>query len=178
MVLMATVENSCYRARYYDPQTGRFVSEDPLEFRGNGPNFYDYAGNDSVDNVDPNGCGFIDCVKAIAELERALQELATREAENAAARKCDKGHDKAIEQAKNRVRNALAKARTCLPKEKLEQIWDRLKMLDQSLVNGIVNWLNTDPRQNWPWIYGPMPSTPGIPPPVLPPASVPVPIVP
>lgn len=166
------------RARYYDPQIGRWISEDPLEFGGNGPNFYAYAGNDPIVNLDPSGCGFIDCVKAIAELERALQELARREAENAAAEKCDKGHDKAIEQAKNRVRNALAKAKTCLPKEELEEIWDRLKMLDQNLVNGIVNWLNNDPRQNWPTIYGPVPTMPGIPPPVMPPAPVAIPVVP
>lgn len=37
-----------YRARYYDPSVGRFMSEDPIGFKG-GPNFYDYVGNDPVD---------------------------------------------------------------------------------------------------------------------------------
>jgi len=34
-----------YRARYFDPTTGRFLSEDPIRFEG-GINFYRYAGND------------------------------------------------------------------------------------------------------------------------------------
>ncbi len=52
-----------YRARYYNPQTGRFISEDPMGFRA-GPNFYAYAGDDPIDFIDPfgmdrgpNGCG-------------------------------------------------------------------------------------------------------------------------
>jgi RHS repeat-associated protein len=33
-----------YRARYYDPSTGRFLSEDPIRFRS-APNFYPYVHN-------------------------------------------------------------------------------------------------------------------------------------
>src|SRR5262249_11124672 len=40
-----------YRARYYDPASGRFVNEDPLQFSA-GPNFYAYAGNGPVNRVD------------------------------------------------------------------------------------------------------------------------------
>ena len=43
-----------YRARYYNPTTGRFLSEDPLGFRA-GPNFYAYAGDDPIDFKDPFG---------------------------------------------------------------------------------------------------------------------------
>lgn len=43
-----------YRARYYDPTTGRFVSEDPLGFRA-GPNFYAYVNNNPAVRVDPYG---------------------------------------------------------------------------------------------------------------------------
>jgi len=42
------------RARYYDPSSGRFVSEDPLRF-GGGKNFYSYAGNSPVIFADPSG---------------------------------------------------------------------------------------------------------------------------
>jgi RHS repeat-associated protein len=41
-----------YRARYYDPQIGRFISEDPVRA---GDNFYVYAGNDPIDFTDPWG---------------------------------------------------------------------------------------------------------------------------
>jgi RHS repeat-associated protein len=43
-----------YRARYYDPTIGRFISEDPLGF-GAGINFYAYAGNNPVNFNDPMG---------------------------------------------------------------------------------------------------------------------------
>src|SRR5271165_764367 len=43
-----------YRARYYDQNSGRFVSEDPIRSRG-GINFYAYSGNSPVNFVDPLG---------------------------------------------------------------------------------------------------------------------------
>jgi RHS repeat-associated protein len=42
------------RARYYDPQLGRFLSEDPIGVVG-GLNLYAYAGNDPVNLWDPSG---------------------------------------------------------------------------------------------------------------------------
>jgi RHS repeat-associated protein len=44
-----------YRARYYNPAIGRFLSEDPLGFAGSGANFYAYAGDDPIDFNDPFG---------------------------------------------------------------------------------------------------------------------------
>jgi len=43
-----------YRARYYDPKPGRFITEDPTDFAG-GVNFYQYAMNQPIDNSDPFG---------------------------------------------------------------------------------------------------------------------------
>jgi len=43
-----------YRARYYDPQIGRFLSEDPIGFHG-GSNFYAYVGNNPTNRIDPLG---------------------------------------------------------------------------------------------------------------------------
>jgi RHS repeat-associated protein len=43
-----------YRARWYDPQQGRFLSEDPAGFTA-GVNFYAYAGGNPVTRRDPTG---------------------------------------------------------------------------------------------------------------------------
>ena len=44
-----------YRARYYDPQVGRFLGEDPARFAGDKANFYTYVGNNSANHTDPTG---------------------------------------------------------------------------------------------------------------------------
>jgi uncharacterized protein RhaS with RHS repeats len=48
------------RARWYDPQLGRFVSEDPIGL-GGGINTYAYVGNSPVNATDPSGlrCGYM-----------------------------------------------------------------------------------------------------------------------
>jgi RHS repeat-associated protein len=43
-----------YRFRYYDPNSGRFLSEDPITFEG-GIDFYSYVRNHPSDYVDPFG---------------------------------------------------------------------------------------------------------------------------
>jgi RHS repeat-associated protein len=44
-----------YRARYYHPGLQRFISEDPIEFRGGDPNLYGYVRNNPINLVDPTG---------------------------------------------------------------------------------------------------------------------------
>jgi len=46
-----------YRARFFHPALGRFVSEDPLEFV-DGPNIYLYVGDHPLDAIDPQGLSF------------------------------------------------------------------------------------------------------------------------
>lgn len=43
-----------YRARYYDPSVGHFLSEDPVKFNG-GINFYRYVKNTPINLFDPFG---------------------------------------------------------------------------------------------------------------------------
>lgn len=44
-----------YRARYYDPKAGRFITKDPIGFGGGDVNLYAYVQNDPVNWVDPLG---------------------------------------------------------------------------------------------------------------------------
>jgi RHS repeat-associated protein len=46
-----------YRARYYDPKIGRFISEDPIGFESGDINIYRYVFNSPCNNVDPSGLG-------------------------------------------------------------------------------------------------------------------------
>ncbi|MDA8064621.1 MAG: DUF2380 domain-containing protein [Thermaerobacter sp.] len=56
-----------YRARYYDPGVGRFLSEDPLPSY----NPYPYAADDPVDYVDPSGAQTIDEYATLTEQDEA-----------------------------------------------------------------------------------------------------------
>jgi uncharacterized protein RhaS with RHS repeats len=64
-----------YCARYYEPQAGRFINEDPIRFKGSGVNFYTYVGDDPLSFADPFGLSPCkDCVayalrEVIAKLE-------------------------------------------------------------------------------------------------------------
>jgi RHS repeat-associated protein len=57
--------NYYYRARYYDPRTGRFLSEDPIGFASGDENLYRYVFNEPSNYADPlgYGVGFLDKVK-------------------------------------------------------------------------------------------------------------------
>jgi RHS repeat-associated protein len=56
MFCRSNIETSLYynRARYYDAQAGRFLSEDPLRFKST-HNFYPYVTNSPVGSTDPSG---------------------------------------------------------------------------------------------------------------------------
>ncbi|MCL5279871.1 MAG: hypothetical protein M1376_08210 [Planctomycetes bacterium] len=49
-----------YRARYYNPQIGRFLQTDPVGY-SNGMNWYAYCGNDPTTRCDPSGLAWEDC---------------------------------------------------------------------------------------------------------------------
>jgi len=47
-----------YRARYYSPALGRFISEDPIGFRG-GVNVYAFVGDNPISRIDPLGLDWL-----------------------------------------------------------------------------------------------------------------------
>ena len=56
-----------YRARYYSPSLGRFISEDPAGFAAGDPNLYRYVGGDPLNATDPSGLFvFVPCVAGAA----------------------------------------------------------------------------------------------------------------
>jgi RHS repeat-associated protein len=56
--------------RYYNPQTGRYITPDPIGLEG-GINLFAYTDNNPVNRVDPEGLSFLDWLK---EGYRKLQE--------------------------------------------------------------------------------------------------------
>ena len=54
-----------YRARYYNPDVGRFISEDPIGFGGQDANLYRYVGNNSVNYADPHGLRYRVCTRPV-----------------------------------------------------------------------------------------------------------------
>ena len=65
-----------YRARYYDLNVGRFVSEDPSGLSG-GVNFYAYVHNNPVNFRDPLGLYTLKGFPADKEIEmrRAIEDV-------------------------------------------------------------------------------------------------------
>jgi RHS repeat-associated protein len=82
-----------YRARYYDPQLGRFISEDPVDY-GNGLTGYAYVLSNPANLVDPSGLtaqDLLPCGGACPpSVEQARQETCANAAKipDAAARQC------------------------------------------------------------------------------------------
>ena len=54
-----------YRARYYDPVAGRFISKDPIGFAGGDVNLYGYVQNNPINWIDPYGLSAADALKGL-----------------------------------------------------------------------------------------------------------------
>jgi hypothetical protein len=66
-----------YRARYYNPTTGRFLSEDPMGFAGSGMNLYAYASENPLRFNDPWGLCIATLNKAAQFVSNCMSSAAT-----------------------------------------------------------------------------------------------------
>ncbi len=64
-----------FGARWYDPEIGRWISKDPIGFRGGDENLYGYVGSDPINYVDPSGRTQQDINQAIAFVKRFIPEI-------------------------------------------------------------------------------------------------------
>ena len=72
-----------YRARWYDPAIGRFISEDPLGFDAGDVNVQRYVGNNTPNSIDPSGLSLVALTPQISLIvnkgSKVYNELATTE---------------------------------------------------------------------------------------------------
>ncbi|GIW91989.1 MAG: hypothetical protein KatS3mg110_0030 [Pirellulaceae bacterium] len=64
-----------YRARYYDPAVGRFISEDPLGFAAGDANLARYVSNESLIAIDPTGQSKISVIIKIRGVVQKVLKL-------------------------------------------------------------------------------------------------------
>jgi RHS repeat-associated protein len=64
-----------YRARYYMPSCGRFVSEDPIGWASGQTNSYAYVGGNPISNTDPLGLSPADVQKITDTINKTVQDL-------------------------------------------------------------------------------------------------------
>lgn len=75
------------RARFYDANTGRFLSQDPIGFRGHDENLYRYASNNPVGTSDPLGLQSQDYgTMGAAVVSKQVQTLTSQEKKKAQKR--------------------------------------------------------------------------------------------
>jgi RHS repeat-associated protein len=101
-----------FGARDYDPETGRFLSRDPLLFGGGQTNLYGYAMNDPINFVDPTGknlCTANLIVAYYAQVASLISQLGAAEAAlstygpKTQAGQCSASTASAIQALKNQV---------------------------------------------------------------------------
>ena len=65
--------------RFYDPETGRYLSPDPIGL-GGGSNLYAYAENDPVNWIDPNGLSVLKIISLCEKGYKVIKTVGWKEA--------------------------------------------------------------------------------------------------
>ena len=68
-----------YGYRFYAPETGRWISRDPMEESG-GLNIYIYVGNDGINKIDYLGLSWFDCTSYIEDDSEYSWDLGNEDA--------------------------------------------------------------------------------------------------
>jgi len=118
-----------YRARFYDPQLGRFVSEDPIGFEA-GMNWYSYVENDPVAYNDPSGLQKVhgdlsrfcnDCDTIKSDIARLGASIATRSTELSNRKRMglpiDSGHSGRLAAERRKLEQCKRKLEECEKKD-------------------------------------------------------------
>ncbi|MGE5581098.1 MAG: RHS repeat-associated core domain-containing protein [Bacillota bacterium] len=61
-----------YNARFYDPEIGRFITEDSVIDPNNQGNAYVYVANNPVNNIDPTGHSLSSLFSTLGKINQAL----------------------------------------------------------------------------------------------------------
>ncbi len=61
--------------RWYDPKTGRWMSQDPIGFESGDANLYRYVGNDPGNGVDPSGLASQNVLKFLVRIKKDTAEF-------------------------------------------------------------------------------------------------------
>jgi RHS repeat-associated protein len=89
-------------ARDYDPQTGRWITKDPVGFGGGETSFYTYCSNDPVNSIDPSGLAHYVVIVGDPGLgEHNAGDLFQRAADTKAGELRGQGNDVTVARASN-----------------------------------------------------------------------------
>jgi RHS repeat-associated protein len=66
-----------YRARYYDPKVGEFISSDPMGFAAGDANLSRYVGNSPTNRTDPTGKDYYDTLNSVDQFAAGFGNAVT-----------------------------------------------------------------------------------------------------
>jgi RHS repeat-associated protein len=111
-----------YRARYYDPMEGRFISKDPISFKGKDKdaNLYEYTENNPVNFTDPSGLFTVvgNCRGKEQQIKNELNSACKKLVENI----CDKNVKKCVQKSCEESKVSCGGS-SCTDKSLLGQSW-------------------------------------------------------
>jgi len=147
-----------YRARYYSPQIGRFISEDPIGFWG-GINIYSYVDDDPANSTDPQG------LRPYREPRPCNSDEYSKCAASCASQGKGVQSCRVAQTWRWGVKNGrmwggwtdsdAAVSCSCTEPKNSCGAMDTLKNFLNGVGDDFWQWLNNPPQQNWPWVYGP-----------------------